>query len=345
LRWPTNQAWQNVAVAVAVITATCVVAWVVDKLGLRTGIILAIGVCSAAGAAFLLQLSGQLPFAVGLTLATGALLIIAAYVTWKTVQTISGIRDAHWRRDHAVTAALSDLLDLLYELAVLRRRRDDDRRRKWMSGLENAAIALERDLPHTLRSGDSGSQAAVVAHARGAATALRALKRSVALADETSWDRMISQLRTVVTVLARGDLAALPEAQPTVTMPREPRPWWWHAMQITRTVLVIFTPPLVAFLLPLVVPLNGPGVAWLRLATLVWALLASIIALDPGIAGKVSQMREILRLWREAGSSPDATGQDSQNVAVEQAPPSRRPGPAARPRATTFPRKRKHRTF
>jgi hypothetical protein len=63
-------------------------------------------------------------------------------------------------------------------------------------------------------------------------------------------------------------------------------------MQITRTVLVILAPPLVAFLLPLVAPLSGLGVAWLRLATLVWALLATIIALDPGISEKISQMRQ-----------------------------------------------------
>lgn len=330
LRWPANHTWQDVALAVAVMTATCVVVWVIGKLELRTWIILAIAACSAGAAAFLLQLSQQLQFAAGLTLAALALYIITAYLAWTTVRTISGMRDARWRRNHAVTAALSDLLDLLNELAALRRRRDDGGRRKWMTDLEKAAIALERDLPYTLRSGDPKSQADIVAHASGAATTLRTLKRSVALANETSWDRAISQLKTVVTVLAQGDLAALPEAPPTVTVPRQPRPWWWHAMQITRTLLVIFTPPLVAFLLPLVAPLNGPGVAWLRLATLVWALLASIVALDPGIAKKVSQMREILGLWREAGSFREVTGQDSQNVPTEQAPLGRPPGSPVR---------------
>jgi hypothetical protein len=330
LRWPANHMWQNVAVAGAAVGVTCAVMEAIRKRGARASTMLVLAACSAGSAAFLLGLPAHRPFSIGLVLVTLAVTVTAAYIAQTTLQAVSRIRDARWRRDHAVTAALSALLDLLNEVAVRRHGPDLGRRRQRMTSLENAALAIERDLPHTLRSDDPQTRGAITARARGAAAALRALKPSVALADETSSDDVTSQLRTLVTALAEGDLTALPQAQPAVAPPGQPRPWRWHAMQITRTVLVILAPPLVAFLLPLVVPLSGPGVAWLRLATLVWALLASIIALDPGISDKVSQMRAVLSLWRDAGSSQSSTGQVSLSSPAEPAPPATRPGPTFR---------------
>jgi hypothetical protein len=183
-------------------------------------------------------------------------------------------------------------MGLLDGLPGLRRRNNAADRRQWMANAEIAAAALEKDLPHARRSGDPQSQAIIASRARGAAEALRVLKPTIALADEKSWDEVTTKLRMLATALARDDFMALPAAEPAKPAPRQPQPWWRHAMQITRTVLVILTPPLVAFL----VPLNGPGAAWLRIVTLVWALLAVIVELDPGISPKLSQMREILRL-------------------------------------------------
>ena len=340
LRWPANRLWQNAAIALAVMAATGVVIWVISKLSPRTGKTLAIDACSAGAAAFLLQLPGQLPFAAGLMLATLALTITASYISWKAAQAISGIRGARWRRGHAVEAALMALLDLLDELTALRRNRNITARRTWLANLEKAAAAIERNLPHTLRSSDKEPKAAIAAHARGAAVVLRGLKRPIALADETSWDQVTSRLRTVVTALARGDLTGLPEQEPPAATPRPPRPWWWRAMQIARTMLVIIGPPLAAFL----VPLTGSGVAWLRLGTLVWALALTIISLDPRIAEKVSQMREILRFWREAGSAREADGQDSQSIAGEQVASARRPVPLTRSPGT-YGHKREHGAF
>jgi hypothetical protein len=71
-------------------------------------------------------------------------------------------------------------------------------------------------------------------------------------------------------------------------------------MDIGRTVLVIFAPPLVAYLLPLLVPLSGPGVSWLRFATIVWALLGVVIALDPAWTDRIAKMRQGLDLLRNA---------------------------------------------
>jgi hypothetical protein len=209
-----------------------------------------------------------------------------------------------------------------------------------MANAEIAAAALERDLPYTRRSGDPESQAIIARSARGGAAALRALKPAIALADTKAWDEVTTELRTLATALARNDFMDLPEAEPAKPAPRQPRPWWWHAMQITRTVLVILTPPLVAFL----VPLSGPGAAWLRIATLVWALLAAIVALDPGISTKLSQMREILRLWQDAGPSQGAANDEPQNMPDGQAASRYHPRQASHPLGAQ-PRKSQRGTF
>jgi hypothetical protein len=53
--------------------------------------------------------------------------------------------------------------------------------------------------------------------------------------------------------------------------------------------------------------------------TLVWALLAAIIALDPRITEKVAQMRAVLSLLREAAPPSGIAGQAHQDVPAEQA--------------------------
>jgi thioredoxin-like negative regulator of GroEL len=344
LRWRADQTWEAVVTAITAMAATFLVVWILTKLNASTRTILAFAACCAGAAAFLLQAATPWIFAAGLVLATAALAIASAFLTWVTSQAIARIRGRRWRRDNATAAALGALLELLDGLPGLRRRNNAAGRRQWMANTEIAAAALERDLPHARRSGDPESQATIANRARGAADALRALKPAIALADEKSWDEVTTELRTLVTALARDDFMALPEAKPAKPTLRQPRPWWWHAMQITRTVLVILAPPLVAFLLPLLVPLNGPGVAWLRLATLVWALLAAIVALDPGITAKVSQMREILTLWRETGPSQGAASEEPQNMPDGQAASRSRPRQASRPLGAQ-PRKPQRGTF
>ena len=321
LRWPADRLWQNMAAAAAVTAATVVTAWIVGRVTRRVAARMSIAVCSAVAAVFLLRLSRQWLFGAGLVLATLTLAIIASYSMWVVAVTVvPRIRAGRWRRNHAETAVLSDLLDLLSDLAVIQRRRDAGARHKWMTDLESAAVAVERFLPHRLRSGDPVSQSAIAAHTQDIATALRALKSSVALPDRMSWDRVTTQLQALATALARGDFEGLSVRPPTVAIPERRRSWWWQAIQITRTLLVIFAPPLVAFLLPLVAPLSGPGVAWLRLATLVWALLAAIIVLDPKIAEKVSQMRAVLSLLREAAPPRGVPGQADSYGPAEEAP-------------------------
>jgi hypothetical protein len=336
-RWPTDPLGKSLGVAVAIVAAVLGVFWIISKLRrpvMRLRTLLATMVFSAGGAWYLLQSPREWLFAIGLALATLALAIFSGYAVLTALRATAQLRDNRWQRAHSIEAVLTALLDLLDELATIRPHQDAIKRRRWMTSLEQVALAIERNFPYTLRGGDQQSRADIAAHAQGVAWALRALKRSVALPDKTSWDLVASQLKATIVTLAQGDLANLPVAQPTSAPLRQPQPWWRHAMQITRTILVILAPPLVAFLLPLVVPLSGPAVAWLRLATVVWALLASIIALDPGISEKVSQMRAILSIWREAGLSSADTGQPSPSTPAAQAAPISHTASIQRARAT-----------
>ena len=81
-------------------------------------------------------------------------------------------------------------------------------------------------------------------------------------------------------------------------------------------------PPLVAYLLPLVIPLSGPGLSWLRFATIVWALLGILIALDPAWTDRIAKMRQGLDLLRNAAPPKGAEG--AQHHMVRLTPPRRR---------------------
>lgn len=126
------------------------------------------------------------------------------------------------------------------------------------------------------------------------------MKNLVALPNATAWQDLIARLTALATALANNDFANWPPPLPDVTAPRASRPLWRQVLDTGRTVLVIFGPPLVAYLLPLAVPLNGPGLSWLRFATIVWALLGAVIALDPAWTERITKMRQGLDLLRTA---------------------------------------------
>jgi hypothetical protein len=96
-------------------------------------------------------------------------------------------------------------------------------------------------------------------------------------------------------------------------------------MDSTRTTLVVLAPALVAYLLPLAIPLSGPGLSWLRLAAIVWALLGIIIALDPAWTERITKMRQGLDLLRNAtptmaaDSNPVRAGQEEPNPPTKEA--------------------------
>ena len=310
----------NLVASTAATAGAVSLLWILDKLDWRQSSYWLIWVISGAGAGFLLRNAGQWQqYAAGLTLAgvagTGVTLTAAGAV----MRVASSLRLARWQRKQAETAILSALLDMIGELGTALVRRDATVRRDWMAGLERLAVRVERDLPYALRSDDAESQRAIAARIQSAASTLRDMKRTVALPDDASWQDMMSQLNGLATALARGSFEDWPPPLPAPAIAQVKRPLWWRGMQVGRTVLVIIGPPLVAFLVPLVAPVTGPGLAWLRSATLVWALLAAVIALDPALGDRIAKMREVLSLLRDATPSKDtaASQADSRGPAAD----------------------------
>ena len=312
------------AAALATAIAACLLR-VLDKLDWRQSAYWPIWVISGVGAGFLLRDPRQWQqYAIGLALVGVAGAGVTAAITEAVMRVVRNLRLARWQREQAENAVLSALLDLIGALSTAQVRRDAVARRGWMAELERLAVRVERDLPYALHSNDAESQRAIIARAQGAATALRDMKRIVALPDDASWQGMVSQLNGLATALARGSFEDWPPPQPAPAIPQVKRPLWWRGMQAGRTVLVIIGPPLVAFLVPLVAPVTGPGLAWLRSATLVWALLAAVIALDPALGDRVAKMREVLSLLRDATPSKDDTARQA-DPRISAADPERDP--------------------
>jgi uncharacterized protein HemY len=338
LRWPSAGIVHWLTAAALATAAETGALWILGIITWRWNTRICVAVASGIGAAFLLRSPKQLAFSAGLALSALAFMIVAVYVARQTVLFARRLRAARWQQRRAAeTGVLGALLDLLGQLIVPQQRRDANVRRIWMADLERIAITIERDLPHTLRSGDPDSQSVIGAHTRGAATALREMKRTVALPNMASWQNLIEQLTGLATALARHDFGSWPPPLPDVTAPRPPRPLWRQVVDTGRIVLVIFIPPLVAYLLPLVVPLSGPGVAWLRFATIVWALLGILIALDPAWTDRITKMRQGLDLLRNTAPPKVADGSAAPygpaDTALPQAPDVQRQTPARRARA------------
>ncbi len=341
LRWPSAGFAHGLTAATLATAAEAAALWILGKVTWRWATRIGVATACGTGGAFLLRVSGQLTFGAALALTALAFVIMAAYVLQQTVRLALRIRVARWQRQEAETGVLSALLDLLGELIVPQQRRDASVRRGWMADLERVAVSIERDLPHALRSGDPNSQSAIGAHARSAATALRGMKRTVALPEAASWQDLIERLTGLAAALARHDFASWPPPLPEVTVSRPQQPLWRQVMDVGRTVLVIFAPPVVAYLLPLLVPLSGPGLSWLRFATIVWALLGAIIALDPAWADRIAKMRQGLDLLRNATPPKSTDGGLASHSPVDAAPlqtadtPRRMPAHPQRVRTTT----------
>jgi hypothetical protein len=337
LRWPSaGIAHGLIAAALATAAEAATLRILLGKTTRRWATRISIAAACGIGAAFLLRNPAQLAFGAGLALGALAFVIMAGYVLQQATHFARSLRVARWQRGEAETGVLSALLNLLGQLIVPQLRRDAGVRRIWMADLERVAITIERDLPHALRSRDPDSQSAIAAHARSAATALRGMKRIVALPDEASWQDLIDRLTGLAAALARHDFGSWPPPLPEATTFRSPRPLWRQVLDAGRTMLVIFIPPLVAYLLPLVVPLSGPGLSWLRFATVVWVLLGVLIALDPAWTDRIAKMRQGLELLRNAAPPKGADGSPTPygpaDTAPLQAPDAQRQTPARRAR-------------
>jgi hypothetical protein len=343
-RWPSDSITEDIATA-----ALCVIAallgslivgryfWQYDAARLGLAIVLDVG------AWFLLFSHGRIAADAGLALAVLGTARLVRYPISQAMSFIRRLQITRWRRWEAEMVAVDSILSLLGELLAPRRLRGAAIRRTWMASLEQLAVTIERDFPHALPSGDRYSQNAIADHARGAADALRRMKATIALPDEKAWHAMTDQLTGLARALAARDFTGWPAPLPELPVTRSPRSPRRRVMDATRTVLVIFAPPLAAFLLPLALPLSGPGVPWLRFATTVWALLGMIIALDPDWSTRIAKMHEWFDVVRIATPSGDKGSNDSASLDTypqQDAEAPRRPPPRP-PRARTPPRSRR----
>jgi len=319
LRWPSAGILSHVTVAASAIAAIALGVWVVYARMSRWSTRLITAAVSGAGAGLLLRLHGQWQLGGGLALAGLAGEILTETVADAAFLAARGLLLARWQRRAAETGALSMLLDLIGTLDAERIRTDASERRDWLTALEKLAVTAERDLSYALRSGDPDSQDAITARCRSAAAVLRDLKRTIAMPDKESWHAMTGQLKGLAAALANGNFERWPVPQTAVPVPLVKRPLWWRLMQVGRTILVIIGPPLVAFLVPHVAPVTGPGLGWLQSASLVWALLAAVVALDPALSDRIAKMRAMLSLLRDAGLPSDTASQPGSHASADGA--------------------------
>ena len=87
--------------------------------------------------------------------------------------------------------------------------------------LERAALWLERYMPKTIACYDAVTTAWTAERAKGAAAALRRMKRRIVAPGKRSWDQLESELRQEIKALASGDLAALRWTMPELLSRRE----------------------------------------------------------------------------------------------------------------------------
>jgi tetratricopeptide (TPR) repeat protein len=305
-----------VAAAIAVVAAMAVI-WLLHARTKRWRTSLGIAGASGTVAAFLVPDRGQAAFSAGLAFSLIGFWILSNYVLWHAFGFSWRVRTARMLRAQAENDVLSGLLGLL---GLPQPRGDADRRRNWMADLEKVAHSIERDLPYALRSGDPESQRTITAHVQSAAVTLREMKPAIALPDEASWHSLIEQLTGLAGALARHDFQSWPAPLATMTESRPAFPPWRKALNATRNVLVIFVPPLGAYLLPLVVPVSGPGLSWLRFASIVWALLGIVIAIDPAWTERVTKMRQGIDLLRSASPPKNADSAPNPYATTDAAP-------------------------
>ena len=348
-RWPASGTAGDLAAAAAAAAAAACFYWLVDNLvGSRLTVWLLI-VAGCAGAAGAFMSAGRWQFTAGLALggsACGGLTVNAASVV---IRAVSRLRLARWQRQNAETVVLDGMLKLIASVSAPLVRRDAGTRQALVDSLELIAVRVQRDFPHAVHSQDARSQRVLANRAQAAAAALRDMKQSAALPDESSRQGVLKQLKGLATALARGSFEDWPPPRPAPDEQKVKRPLWWHAQQAGRTALLILVPPLAAWFVPL-----AEGLAWLRTVSVIWAILVVLVALDPAIGKRLTRMREVLSLFkdatpprdagfggtREQGDSDDkremveeAPGHDPLRTALQTHPPSRTT--ANRPRVTS----------
>jgi tetratricopeptide (TPR) repeat protein len=236
----------------------------------------------------------------GVALIAGAVGAAAYYLVDQVVWTVLRAGILGYHRRYTRESIIDDLLMLLDGTADAGARNDLNRRDVWLQLLENAALSVERDLPKRLGFGDAETAAWAAERARGAAAAMRRLKRYVVAPYPGSWERLTDTVRRQAVAVATGDLGTLRwVAPPTPAQVRRSR--WRTALLVARAVALAVVPLAVVLVVSPFLGLTGSTVLWARIAGLGWAVLYLLLTADPGLRDKIETTRSLLTTVRDTG--------------------------------------------
>jgi len=254
-------------------------------------------VLAGGGAWLLTAADGPVSRAAGLGLIAGPLLFLAYRTIAQSIIIAGLLWRTHLSRSWALAGAVDALLTVLCEIrdpAARSRMPDRDR---WAHAIEQAAALIERELATALGGYDPQTRQVTAAHCRGAARALRDLKRDVAMPSAGSWERVEAELVHAFTALADGDLGELRTAEEP---PREqlPRSRWSRTAAALRAVLVAAVPVATVVALQPVLDLAKEHYHWAKVGAAGWALVYLLISVDPTMREKFEVVSDLVSLAR-----------------------------------------------
>ncbi len=232
------------------------------------------------------------PGVIGIALLAAAGMSAVNTVVWNLPWMVGDLRLRSLRRDRPRAAVLDRLLDLLSQVGRPDVRNDLARRDFWIWLLEGAAKQTERDLPRTVPCRDPLTAEWARDRAAGAATALRMMKRHIAAPTAEGWDRLTVGLRHDASALASGNLGLMRWSQPPSAADNRKRVLR-TALTVTQRVLVAAVPVVVVFALQPLLKLTGSDLLLARAGTIFWAVFYLIVTIDPSLASKVQQARDV----------------------------------------------------
>lgn len=224
-------------------------------------------------------------------LGTAAIVTVGAAILNAAIfLTIIRLRDL--RRTWPRALILWMLTDLLSEVSLPDMRNDFDQRAAWVRDLERTAKLMERALPGVIPWRDLQTTQWASERARGAASALRRMKRWIAAPTAGSWDRLIVALRQELGALASGDLGALRWAPPP-----PPEAAWQRVLRATlatiRVLIVTVVPIAAVAVLQVALKVTSHYITIAWVASISWAVIYLLVTIDPTVPGKIELARGI----------------------------------------------------
>ena len=201
-------------------------------------------------------------------------------------------------RSHPREAILDILIDMLVEVSHPDMRNDFGQRAIWVTQLERAASRMEGYLAQAVLGGDPHTDEWAGVRARGAAAALRRMKRRIIAPSGESWTRLIAELRQEISAVASGNLASLrwtspppPEAVRQRTMR--------VALSAVRVVIVTGLPFAAVIMLQIFLGVGGHYIAGAWIGAVSWAVIYLLTTIDPTVPSRVELARGIFSGFAE----------------------------------------------